>query len=351
MLRTKLRPVPEPLAKSGLTPSFGLTLPARSSPTCFALANVAQFFRSLFSKPASTGPDLSFGLIASTGADALLRQKQWPQFEELLSAQPTEGLTRLLDGLCLTTQHASMLQQYQESGESDLRHLVAGVHDTFLAWEARSGAAAQHVTEGQARGFEHYLGLAHEHLSRPFATATLQAEAYARLIRVLMGLSEPQEAQEAFFACRELVPDHLLGHMNYFKLCAPRWFGDAEVLAEFVDEAPGPELWQLLQANFLVERYSDFESENAATAKGQLRREYAARIDELSPKLQPMTGSSLIAVYYNNYVGCLHHVLGQLDERNRYLHELGSYITPNPWPYFGLLTPAAVQQLLGSAKK
>lgn len=319
--------------------------PADTGPTHFALSNVAQFFRSLFSKPAAAGPDLSFGLLASTGAALLLQQKQWAAFETLVTDLPTEGLTRLLDGLCLTPQYAPLLQQYHASGDSELRHLTAGVHDTFLAWEARSGAAAKYVTQDQAQGFEHYLGLAHGHLERAFSTSRLQAEAYARLIRVLMGLGEPQEAQQAFYAGNELVPDHLLGHINYFKLIAPRWFGDAEVLAEFVDDAPTPALRQLLQANFLVERYSDFESDSLTAAKGKLYAEYQARITRLLPELHPMTGTSLLAIYYNNYVGCLHHVLGQWDERNRYLGELGSYITPNPWAYFVLGTPAAVQKL------
>ena len=309
------------------------------------MSNIAQFFRSLFSKPVAAGPDLSFGLLADTGIEALLQQKQWAHFEAVVTELPTEGLTRLLDGLCLTPRYAALLQQYHTSGDSEVRHLTAGVYDTFLAWEARSGALAKYVTEGQARGFEHYLTLAHEHLDRAFSTSRLQAEAYARLIRVLMGLGEPQEGQEAFFACRELAPDHLLGHINCFKLVAPRWFGDAKVLVEFVDDTEPTELRQLLQANFLVERYSDFELEDEASAKGKLHQLYQGRIDQLRPQLEPMTGSSLLAIYYNNYVACLHHMLGQADERNRYLHELGSYLTPNPWGYFGLGTPAAIQKL------
>ena len=274
-----------------------------------------------------------------------LQQKQWAQFETMTTELPTEGLTRLLDGLCLTTRYATLLQQYHASGTSELRHLTAGVHDTFLAWEARSSSAAKYVTEGQAQGFEHYLALAHEHLDRAFSTSRLQAEAYARLIRVLMGQSEPQEGQQAFYACAELVPDHLLGHLNHFKLVAPRWFGDAEVLAEFVDGVSGSVLRHFLQASFLVERYSDFESNTLTGAKEKLRKEYQSRIDQLLPRLQPMTGPSLLAIYHNNYVACLHHVLGQPAERNCYLHELGSCITPYPWAYFGLETPAAVQKL------
>ena len=312
------------------------------------MANIVQFFRSLFS--GATGPDLSFGLFAASGAENLLRQQQWEKFEALATDLSSSELTRLVDGLCLMPQHATQLAQYQASGSSDLRYLMAGAHNTFLAWEARSLAAAKHVTEGQANGFAHYLSLAHQHLSRTFATATMQAEAYARLIRVLMGQSEPAEAQEAFFACRGLVPDHLLGHMNYFKLAAPRWFGDANALAEFVDGAPAPALRHLLQANFLVERYSDFdsdieESDNRLPAKTQLWQAYRSRIEQLLPLLQPLAGSSLLSIYFNNYAGCLHYVLGNVGERNHFLRALGSHITYYPWAYFGLETPAAVQKL------
>ncbi|GAB2854084.1 tetratricopeptide repeat protein [Hymenobacter ruber] len=310
------------------------------------MSNIVQFFRSLFSKSATAGSDVSFGLIANTGVEAMLQQRQWTLFEATLDALSTEDLTRLLDGLCLTPRYATVLQQYQSSGDSDLRHLTAGVHDTFLAWESRGKAAAKYVTEGQVKGFEHYLAQANQHLSRAFATSRFQAEAYARLIRVLMGMSEPQEAQQAFHDCIELVPDHLLGHMNYFKLAAPRWFGDAEVLAEFADGAPQPELRRLLQANFLVERYSDFGyEEQIGSAKDALHKEYQDRIDQLLPELKSIAAASLLAIYFNNYAACLYHVLGQSEERNLFLRELGSKITYYPWAYFGFETPAAVQKL------
>ncbi|MBF9238412.1 hypothetical protein I2I05_13485 [Hymenobacter sp. BT683] len=307
---------------------------------------ISQFFRTLLSKPTSDHTsDSSFGLIHSLKVDELLRNRQWMAFEATVAALPTDELTRLLDGLCATPNYTRELYHYQEAGESELQHLMAGIHDTFLAWEARSKVVAQELTEKQINGFAHYLAQAIIHLDRSFKNHHYQVEAHARLIRVHMGLNEPQDAQQAFFACRELVEDHLLGYMNYFKLAAPRWFGDAAVLAEFADEAPTTTLRQLLQANFLVERYSDFDLDNLLPAKDQLQAAYSRRINQLLPELKPLSADSLLAIYYNNYAACLHHALGNVSERNSFLLHVGPSITFYPWAYFGLDTPAAVRKL------
>ena len=308
---------------------------------------ISQFFRALFSH--STAPnttDLSFGLLEQTAVKLLLRQKQWAQLEARVAQLSEEELTRLLDGLCLTDRYTLPLSQYLQAGTSDLRRLVAGIQQSFLAWQARGMGGGSSLTEKQIQGFLQHLHKAQEYLSHTFSSPQLQAEAYARLIRVEMGLSAADAAQQAFYACRELAPHHLLGHMHYFKLASPRWLGDQEILAEFVDEAPTAELHGLLQANFLVEMYSDLYNENTLTAKQELLQAHQNRINQLLPGTAPLDNNTLLAIYYNNYFACLNHILGYSDVRNAFLAALEGHITFYPWAYFGLDTPAAVQKLL-----
>jgi len=302
-----------------------------------------QSLRSLFkgAGPAALPADLSFGLIDKLGIKPLLEQKQWLAFEKTAAELPPDELTRLLDGLCLSEHYAPLLTQYQQSGDSEMRRLVAAVYATFRAWEARSGAYARELSQQQVDGFTHYLTQAHAHLAHPFAEPALQAQASARLVRVAMGLSEPELAQAAYEQCIALQPRHLLAHLFYFNVLTPKWFGDEEVLEDFVTTAT-PALRDLLQAMYLVELQSIVD-DSTAVAKADFKRANQRRIMELLAQ-EPRTEDALAAIYFNNYLACLSHNLGELARRDQFLRVMDGRITVNPWPLFGL-SPQAVRKL------
>lgn len=306
-----------------------------------------QSLRSLFKGPGPAAPlnDLSFGLIDKLGIKPLLEQKQWPAFEKLAIELPPDELTRLLDGLCLSEYYAPLLAQYQQSGDSEMRRLVAAVYATFRAWEARSGAYARELSRQQVDGFTHYLTQAHAHLAPPFTELGLQAQASARLVRVAMGLSEPELAQAAYEQCVALQPRHLLAHLFYFNVLTPKWFGDEEVLEDFVTTASGAALRDLLQAMYLVELQFIVE-DSTATAKAHFKNANQRRITDLLAA-EPPAEDSLYAIYFNNYLACLSHNLKEMARRDQFLQALGSRVTTYPWAYFGL-APKAVRKLSAS---
>ena len=275
----------------------------------------------------------------------MLEQKQWLAFEKLATGLPPDELTRLLDGLCLSEYYAPLLALYQQSGDSEMRRLVAAVYATFRAWEARSGAYARELSQQQIDGFTHYLTQAHAHLAPPFRKPALQAQASARLVRVAMGLSEPELAQAAFAQCVALQPRHLLAHLFYFNVLTPKWFGDEEVLEDFVTIDSDAALRDLLQAMYLVELQSGVE-DSTALARADFKNANQRRIAELLAK-KPLAEDSLYAIYFNNYLACLSHNLGELARRDQFLQALGSQITIYPWAYFGL-APQAVRKLNSS---
>ena len=306
-----------------------------------------QFVRTLFTGAAAPAADLSFGLIEARGIRPLLEQQQWSAFEVLALCLASSDLTRLLDGLALSHAYAPLLAQYQQSGSSELRRLLAAVHETFLAWESRGGGGGASLSQAQVDGFVQHLEQAQAYLLEPFATPGLQAEAYARLVRVSMGLSDTEQLESAFEHCTALQPNHLQGHLFFFNAITPKWFGSEEVLQEFVDAAPDPALHSLLQAMYLTEQLfgvddkSDVEKKNLYDAN-------ASRIQE-SLTQQPLADDSLYAVYFNNYHACLNHVLGRPAARRQFLQVLCSRITANPWAYFGF-TPAAVRKMSTATK-
>jgi hypothetical protein len=272
----------------------------------------------------------------------MLEQEQWQAFEKMATELAPDELTRLLDGLCLSDYYAPLLEQYQKSGTSELRRLVAAVHATFRAWEARSGAYARELSQQQIDGFSHYLGQAYAQLVQPFAAPGLQAQAAARLVRVAMGLNEPDLAQTAYEQCVAMQPTNLLAHIFYFNVLTPKWFGDEDALEDFVDAASDPNLRDLLQAMYLVE-LQYIVDESTAIVKQEMQNNNQRRITDWLAK-KPRTDDSLPSIYFNNYLACLSENLGQTAIRNQFLQTLENRITIYPWAYFGLV-PQAVRKL------
>lgn len=308
-----------------------------------------QSLRALFSGTgtSTSASDLSFGLIEARGIRPLLEQQQWGTFEQITTALEADDLTRLLDGLGLSHTYAPLLAQYQQSGTSELRRLLVAVHETFLAWESRGGGGGASLSQAQVDGFVQHLEQAQRLLLEPFTTPGLQAEAYAWLVRVSMGLSDTEQLEAAFEHCTALQPTHLQGHLFFFNAITPKWFGSEEVLEEFVDAAPDPALHSLLQAMYLNERLYEV-SDKPAAEKKQLYDANAARIQQ-SLAQQPLPDDSLYAVYFNNHHACLNHVLGLPAARHQFLQVLGPRITVQPWAYFGF-TPAAVRKMSAATK-
>jgi hypothetical protein len=304
-----------------------------------------QFIRQLFSR---TKPetDLSYGLITNLGVEPLLAQQQWNTFESKATQLATDDLTRLLDGLCLTTRYAPALTTYLAAGSSELRTLVAAVRATFLAWESRGAMVATETGEQQFDGFFHYLNQAFELLNQPFQTPLLEAEVGARMVRVAMGLSEAELAADAFSACTDLSPNHLMGHYNYLRVVSPWWLGSLETLQQFVESIADPTLYQLFRLIHLheVNSYLQHEHNSTALAKELLQRDYRAQLAAALAGPPVAEGTTLAAIYYNNYLAALHHLLGNAAARNPLLLALGPHIMPLPWSYFGL-EAASVRKL------
>lgn len=276
------------------------------------------------------------------GVRPLLEKQQWADFERVATGLEASDLTRLLDGLGLSHTYAPLLAQYQQSGSSELRRLLAAVHETFLAWESRGSGWGASLSQAQIDGFVKHLEQAQTYLLEPFTAPGLQAEAYARLVRVSMGLSDTEQVEAAFEHCTALQPNHLQGHLFFFNAITPKWFGSEEVLQEFVDAAPSPALRHLLQTMYLCELLYEVGDKSSAEKK-QLHEANADRMQQALAR-QPLADESLYAVYFNNYHACLNHLVGRPTARRQFLQALQGRITANPWSSFGF-TPSTVRKL------
>ncbi|WP_345236485.1 hypothetical protein [Hymenobacter saemangeumensis] len=280
-------------------------------------------------------PDYSYGLIDRLGVDAMLRQQRWEALEATVMGLDSEDLTRLLDGLCLTDKYEDALRSYLAASSSEVRQLVAGAYHLYLAWARRTGSYGAALTEKQIEGFLHFLHEANNDFSRNFSTPVLEAESFARLVRVYMGFSEVEAAESSFANAVHLVPTHLLAHLNYFRTSTPRWLGSAEALHDYVSQVEDDRLRRLLQLMFLIEMYSDLQNENRSTATATFREQHGELISEVLGATALPADDSLLTIYTRNYLACLYRILGQSQQEAALKKQLEGRRTSHPWIYFG----------------
>lgn len=283
----------------------------------------------------NSAPDYSYGLIKQTGADKLLGDGRWDDFDRLVMDLGSEDLTRLLDGVCLGSTYANMINKYLLEGKSEVREIVAGAHNLYLAWERRGGNWGHTLSGEQVDGFTLHLQKAHDNFSYRFSTPVLEAESFARLIRVYMGFSDAEAAQSSFENASYLRPNHLLAHLNYFKVTTPKWLGDVNTMQAYVDQVEDVNLRKLLMLMLLVELYSDFDTEDTVTAKTNFTKEYSSLVEGGLLNDYDFNGDSLIVIYTKNYLSCLYRILGLSKKEAELNKQLIGRRTNYPWAYFG----------------
>lgn len=298
---------------------------------------------SFFNKLISTGsslftkstPDYSYGLIVKLDVENMLQTERWNEFERIILSLGSEDLTRLLDGLCLTDKYEVTLRNYFTSVKSEVKELVAGTYHLFLAWDRRGANIGASLTSEQIDAFTYYLGEANRNFSEHFSTPILEAESFARLVRVYMGFSDTEAAHSAFANAVNLVPDHLLANLNYFKVTSPKWLGDLETMHKFVTQIRHTPLKDLLQLMFLVEAYSDVFSNNSAKDKAIFQKQHGEFIANILATVVAPTDDSLLAIYTRNYLVCIYRILGHGKEGSGLKKQLEGRRTNYPWAYFG----------------
>ncbi|MGI4883482.1 MAG: hypothetical protein ACRYFR_00810 [Janthinobacterium lividum] len=280
-------------------------------------------------------PDYSYGLIRRIGVDNIIRDEHWAEFESIVYSLNSEDLTRLLDGLCLTNKYDKQLKSYFSSEESEVKRLTSGAHNLHLAWERRGNNVGSSLKGNQVDGFILYLEEAHHDLSENFTNPVLNAEASARLIRVYMGFSDTEAAYSAFLNATRSIPNHLLAHLNNFKVTSPKWLGGPETMQSFVNQVANTQLRNLIRLMYLVEIYSDLFYSFSPTAYSKFKKHHGKSISEALATTIIPTDDSLLSIYIRNYLACLYQILGLRKELSAIKNQLKGQRTNYPWAYFG----------------
>ncbi|WBO83842.1 hypothetical protein [Hymenobacter yonginensis] len=290
--------------------------------------------RALFGAP--TARDLSFGLLEARQLTPLVKQEKWDQIGQIALSVTSDELSRLLDGICLTEQFNKQILPLAKDPEPEFARLVLGAWYLYQAWQARSGLLAKDVSKSQMEGFEHYLLLARGLLGGPFATPAFLCEARARLVRVEMGLSEPDHAMTAFHQSIAVDARKFWAYHHVFKLASPKWLGSEEELVGYIQSVEDDALRHTLWLMFLVEAYSDADLENESSALQRWYPAYQELLEEVLAQPQLPLSNTLVSIYANNNLAYLYHLVGEREKRNAILVALGGHFPPYPWDYFGI---------------
>jgi hypothetical protein len=290
--------------------------------------------RALFGAPAAR--DLSFGLLEARQLTPLVKQEKWDQIGQIALSVTSDELSRLLDGICLTEQFNKQILPLAKNPEPEFARLVLGAWYLYQAWQARSGLLAKDVSKSQMEGFEHYLLLARGLLGSPFATPAFLCEARARLVRVEMGLNEPDHAMTAFHQSIAVDARKFWAYHHVFKLASPKWLGSEEELVGYIQSVEDDALRHTLWLMFLVEMYSDADAEDEATALQRWYPAYRELLEEVLAQPQLPLNNTLVSIYANNNLAYLYHLVGEREKRNAILVALGGHFPPYPWDYFGI---------------
>ena len=284
---------------------------------------------------------IAFGLPQVNMVKHLLKNHQYDAIIDIYNALKNDERTLLLDGISLQENTIDLVfQWYEKQSEDWLANLFVGVAYTFVAWKERSSRDAKYVSRSQFRGFRENLIEANNCLSKSIALKADEAETYARLIRVNMGLSNKEAAQNHFQTLCTLDAYHLGGHMFMANLLAPKWLGSFEEMKNFAEQfcpAQNNDLRYVVFLMFAVQNFVDLCDENEYTAEKIFIKEYKKRILQDYSQFDISKISSLQRYHLHNYFSYLFLMLGKNKLRNKEIDLIGDHVSFFPWAYYEVM--------------
>jgi hypothetical protein len=246
---------------------FRVILPSTYRSTIGAMSPAATLTPDF--DPAAFLPELAEARrLAQTG--------DWPGLEALFTGLADEQIRSGAALMVAETPGVEQLLQHvvrQLPGNLLAAALLAERH-IELAWEARTGARAQYVTQAQWEVFRTHLNQAEQLLIGVTARDPGHALAWSLRIIVAMGLSLGQsEARRRYRNLSRVSPQHVVAQRRMIQQLVPKWGGSWEAAGEFARagfrEAPAGSLAGALIADYHLERWLDLGEPE--------RREYVRR--------------------------------------------------------------------------
>ena len=206
------------------------------------------------------------------------------------------------------------------------------------AWEARTGAMAEHVGKDQWASFFQRLEYANQYLEQAIDLAPRDAMPYACMLFADRGLQRDEdETLKHFGKAYRRDPSSKLAHDGMHGYLQQKWFGSHDKMFRFAkSRAKDNPVFNGLIAVSHVEMWlylEDFDKDYDTAAKYFERGDVAGEIQQSFDRfLRAADAEPQHMSYYNCFAWCLWRIKdGQRLQRA--LHVIGDNTTDLPWCY------------------
>ena len=267
------------------------------------LGFVAYFFYKKSPTFNGSHVDYSFGDIDLQKIKSKIEEGEYTSAEFLIKQLESDDLHQAIDHVTLNGSEEMLLKWKEEDPDSPVVDLCLGVYYMHQGSVSRSNLSIQDITTGPIKSNAEYLHKANDILEKiEINDETIQAEIYARLIRVA-GLTENIEGVNLYFnKCLEIDAKHLWAHIEYAEQIQPKLGGDIKTVETFIDDlTEEPLVNQVIYLKMVWD--SVLTNENLfGGSMDDLKKQAKALLYEIDAELnnQPPTSIQRFVVY--NYM-------------------------------------------------
>jgi tetratricopeptide (TPR) repeat protein len=291
----------------------------------------------------------SFGLSQVQPFKEALYKQQFATLYTIYDMLSIPERTLLIEGICFDNKNGNYILAWHNKQANALSYLFVGVWWTHLAWVHRTGLRAKHVSEDKFSRFFDCLEKAQENLEKAIDAAPNDVEAYARMLRVMMGLSEKEGLYNYFDKMIKIKEDHLFGHLYMFNALTEKWLGSEKEVTNFVlkvcNNLPkGSLLYALVPALHIELSLEQDEISNyfrQEKVKTQIEQAASLSVDTID-----ILDKSILQPVIFNYFTIGLYFLGQKQKAKEYRKYFGNYLLIIPWSSFNVTTPRLVDKFL-----
>ncbi|MEM6964589.1 MAG: hypothetical protein AAF573_07480 [Bacteroidota bacterium] len=204
--------------------------------TILVIALVGYFLYQKRPKFLGTKVDYSFGNVELQKIKAKIDEGEYTSAEFLIQQLDSDELHQVIDHVTLNGTGDPLLRWKEELPNSQIADLFLGIYYLHYATLNRGNDFNPKLSNKQEDLFFEYAEQATELLETIDHDDVINAEAYARLIRIL-GLTDDYKGAQYFFdKCMQINPHHLWAHIEYAELTQPKWGVDLATTNQFIDD-------------------------------------------------------------------------------------------------------------------